>query len=438
MRARAAAAALAAAAVLAGCAGTPALMPTPLIYVGDTAKRLFAGSGAEPATTAIDLLYVTDRAAATGADGALSYTSDRSRSMAFGSVPVEIGESVAWPMLAAKSMESPRELPLALRLGAATELGRFPPIPYDVDVTPTGVMRSASVMDVHERAAAGLQAEVARRIAAAPRKEVVLFVHGYANTFQDAAFSMADLCHFFGREFVCAIFSWPAGGSRGLMAGYNVDRESGEFAVQHLKQAIRLIAQSPGVERVQLMAHSRGTDVLASALRELNIEAYAAGSSVGERFRIANIVLLAPDIDADVAAAKIFGVVSDPDLAYGAAPNPRGVFPPPGVHITSYVSHRDKALTLSQFLFGSLVRLGRVEVALLTKEQAAKALRLGYLVDFIEVEGTPGFLGHSYFTSDPAVSSDLIAMIRYGLAPGAPGRPLEEIQRPFWRIPARP
>ena len=29
-------------------------------------------------------------------------------------------------------------------------------------------------------------------------KEVVLFVHAYANTFQDAAFSMADLCHFLG------------------------------------------------------------------------------------------------------------------------------------------------------------------------------------------------------------------------------------------------
>jgi esterase/lipase superfamily enzyme len=293
-------------------------------------------------------------------------------------------------------------------------------------------------MDVHERAAAGLQAEVARRIAAVPRKEVLLFVHGYANTFQDAAFSMADLCHFFGRDFVCAIFTWPAGGSRGLMAGYNVDRESGEFAVQHLKQTVRMISQSAGVERVHLLAHSRGTDVLASALRELSFEAYTAGSSIGEHFRVKNIVLLAPDIDGDVAAAKIFGVVSDPDLPFGAAPRPRGVFPAPGVHITSYVSHRDKALTLSQVLFGSLIRLGRLDVALLTKEQAAKAASLAYLVDFIEVQGTPGFLGHSYFTSDPDVSSDLIAMIRYGLAPGAPGRPLEEIQRPFWRIPARP
>ena len=301
--------------MLVGCAGTPALMPTPAIYIGDATKRLFAGTSAEPATTAIDLLYVTDRAAATAADAVLPYTSDRSRSMAFGSVSVEIGQSVAWPTLVEMSMESPREQPLELRLGAATELGRFPPIPYAVEVTPGGITRSAAVMDVHERAAAGLQAEVARRTAAAPRKEVLLFVHGYANTFQDAAFSMADLCHFLGREFVCAIFTWPAGGSRGLMAGYNVDRESGEFAVQHLKQAIRLISQSAGVERIHLMAHSRGTDVLASALREINIEAYTAGSSIGERFRVKNIVLLAPDIDADVAAAKIFGVVSDPDLA---------------------------------------------------------------------------------------------------------------------------
>ena len=65
---RAAAASLAAAALLVGCAGTPALMPTPAIYVGDTTKRLFAGTSAEPAATTIDLLYITDRAAATAAE----------------------------------------------------------------------------------------------------------------------------------------------------------------------------------------------------------------------------------------------------------------------------------------------------------------------------------------------------------------------------------
>ena len=31
---------------------------------------------------------------------------------------------------------------------------------------------------------------------------------------------------------------------------------------------------------------------------------------------------------------------------------------------------------------------------------------------------------------------DVLALIRYGLKPGEPGRPLEEMRRPFWRIPA--
>jgi len=413
-------------------------MPTPRIYVGDTAKPLFTTQIPESGTPVLDLLYVTDRAPVSEADGALTYSSERSRSMAFGSVSVEIGERVAWTSLVEESTVSVRKAPLALRLGAATELGRFPPLPYDVDVTPEGLSRTPATIDAHEQAATGLQAEVARRLALSPRKEVVLFVHGYANAFADAAFRMANLCHFLGREFVCGIFSWPAGGSRGLLAGYNVDRESGEFAVHHLKQAIRLIAQTPGVERIHLMAHSRGTDVLASALREFGIEAYTEGSTLPARFKVKNVVLMAPDMDTDVAATKIFAVVSDPDLPYGAQPSPRGTFASLHLQLTIYASAGDKALTLSQFLFGSLLRLGRLDVALLTKERAAKLSRAGFVATLIEVPSTPGLLGHSYFVDDPKVSADLIALIRYGLAPGETGRPLEEIKRPFWRVPPEP
>jgi hypothetical protein len=46
-----------------------------------------------------------------------------------------------------------------------------------------------------------------------------------------------------------------------------------------------------------------------------------------------------------VATAKIFKAVSDPDLPYGQAPNPRMVFERvPGFQITVYVSPNDKAL----------------------------------------------------------------------------------------------
>ena len=47
---------------------------------------------------------------------------------------------------------------------------------------------------------------------------------------------------------------------------------------------------------------------------------------------------------------------------------------------------------------------------------------------------TTDFFGHGYFVSNPRVSSDIIAMLRYRLKPNEPGRPLMEIDRPFWRV----
>ena len=44
-----------------------------------------------------------------------------------------------------------------------------------------------------------------------------------------------------------------------------------------------------------------------------------------------------------------------------------------------------------------------------------------------------GSFGHDYFHSSPAVSSDLILLIRYGLLPG-PERPLSADPKGFWYI----
>jgi hypothetical protein len=59
--------------------------------------------------------------------------------------------------------------------------------------------------------------------------------------------------------------------------------------------------------------------------------------------------------------------------------------------------------------------------------------RLGF-IDMVQWTGQIGFIGHSYFVGSPQVSADIIAVIRYGLRPNEPGRPLEEIDRPYWRI----
>ena len=409
---------LAIAAALAACSPEDALAPTPSIYTGAGATALVENPGALGGDQ-LSLVYVTDRAPTTDPEtGAMTYGAGRSHAMSFGTIAVDIDRP--------SSGDGGK-----VKLGPATEIGRFPEGPYSTEPTPNGVRRAPDVVAAHESAVAALQGEIRRRLAQTQRKEVVFFIHGYANTFDDAARTMGNICHYLGHDFVCVVLTWPAGG-KGVFMGYNVDRESSEFAVADMRKAIRAITDTPGVRAVHFIAHSRGTDVLTSAIQQLGIEAYASRSSVAQQLKVKNVVLFAPDIDIDVASTKLFGVASDPDALYGAKKNPNGVFPQGNVHLTVYSSPDDKALGLSSFLFSSNMRLGQQDL----DRPGAKAFGEGSagLVDFIEVQGSTDMFGHGYFQSYPAVSSDLVAMIRYGLKPGEPGRPLTEIKRPFWRL----
>ena len=422
---------------LSACATTHPMMPVPVMYTGAQAKPLFAETPAVVRTPPLDLLYFTDRAPSKDPDEAEPYTSQRSRSEAFGTTTVLFGDGMTWDTLAKQSIEVERRPSVDLTLGPTRELGRFPPIPYQVDVAGIGRVRDPAVVRAHEAAVRELQAEVARRLASSPRKEVVLYVHGVANTFQDAALTMGEICHFLGREFVCGIFTWPAAGKGGVLFGYEQDYESSLFSAEHLRKTIRAIAGTPGLQRIHLISHSRGTDVLATAVSDLSVEAYTQQSNIAQRYKIGNLVLMAPDLDVDVAVAKIFRVESDPAVPYGSAPNPKVIFERmPEFRVTVYASPEDKALATSGWLFGSFVRLGRLNQTLLTPEQLKHARTLGFL-DVIQVRSKTDLFGHSYFVSNPEVSSDLIAMLRYGLGPSDPGRALELVEKPFWRIPER-
>jgi esterase/lipase superfamily enzyme len=421
---------------LTGCATQRTLMPTPALYTGADARPLFTNFPIDSRQPALDLLFITDRTPSERTDGS-RYTASRSRSMAFGSATIEFGEDVTWDALARDSIAPQRSERLNLTLGTTTELGRFPAIPYAVDVAPDGIRRVRAVVDAYRQATATLQADIARRLQLVHRKEVVLFVHGYHTSFQNAALTMGELCHFLGRDFVCGMFTWPAGGRRGILFGYDVDRESAEYATQDLVKVIRIIGRTPGVERVHLVAHSRGTDTVASALAELSTEAYMLRSSPEREFHIANVVLVAPDLDGDVAITKIFKVFSDPDLPFGGQADPDAVFPPaPGLRVTLYVSPDDKAIATAGWLFGSITRLGRIDPAMLSAEQIS-AIDMLRAVDIVQVHGTTDLFGHNYFVSNPEVSSDIVALLRYDLRPGEPGRPLEPVAGPFWRVGTR-
>ena len=244
-----------------------------------------------------------------------------------------------------------------------------------------------------------MQAEVRRRLALTPRKDVYIYVHGYHNTFEDAAFALAELWHFFGREGLPIVYTWPAG-YPGIF-GYTYDRESSEFTVFHLKQVIKWLSEQPEIENIHLIAHSRGTDVAVSAFRELVIWARGAGLSPRERFKIANLVIAAPDVDVQIIGQRV--AAERLALAVDQA--------------TLYSSPNDEAIGFAETLFASpRGRLGTVEIGDLTEEEIGRMKANAARVTVVNFEGkhSTGY-GHDYFRTNAAVSSDLVLMIRYGL-----------------------
>jgi esterase/lipase superfamily enzyme len=86
---------------------------------------------------------------------------------------------------------------------------------------------------------AALQWEVQRRLNAATSREVVLYVHGFNETFATAAYTAVELCHFFGLAHVCGFFTWPASDTGNPRTLYIGTTESALYSVSHLKKTIR-------------------------------------------------------------------------------------------------------------------------------------------------------------------------------------------------------
>jgi esterase/lipase superfamily enzyme len=402
-----------------GCGGPTQLMATPNLYAHGGVPP-FADVPPELRNNRVEVLYLTDRAPAEKPSPAgAAYSHKRSRSVAFGACEVQFGKDVSWDELVRASTTQKRSLKLDVELTKTTELCRFPPTPkalVEVSGPATAMKPGAVEEDVHQ-AIESCRRELVARLDKTPVKEVYIYVHGVKNSFEGAVMMIAQLWHFLGRQGVPIAYTWPAGG-KGILRGYNYDYNSSEFTVYHLKEMLRVVAATPAVEKLHLIAHSRGTDALVSALRELHIEISASGRSTREVLKLATVVLAAPDLDVDVVIQRAS------TARLGQVPE----------RSTVYICDKDEALGFSRFLFGSL-RLGALKPNIFTAEEL-KALRGGQNLAVIDARVTkPGSYGHNYFYSNPAVSSDLILLMRYHRRPGAAnGRPLRAEENGFWFI----
>ena len=400
--------------VLVGCSSAPKLMPAPNIYLGSEGYP----ESAVPEHlkgSRVDLMYITDRAPETSADGDLIYGTTRSASVGFGSAIVEIGKDLSWQELVELSQTASRKTSPPVQVVSRTELDRFPPTPHGFLVVDGRVKEDPVVQAEFDKVVAGFREEINRRMIETGKNEVHIFIHGFHNTFDYAAVSLAEYWHFIGRRGVPVLYSWPAA-SKGMF-GYFKDREAGEFTIYHLKKMIRLMSSFPEVQHINILAHSRGTDVALTALRELIIEARGGGHNPRELYKVDNLILAAPDLDFDVVRQRFMAEKIGP--AFG--------------QITAYTSETDKALGLSQTLMSG-TRFGRVQESDFGEREKA-IFSVVKNVAIINVNNAKGFSGHGYYLNNPATSSDIIRVINTRTLPGDPQRPLTHKMLNFWDMP---
>lgn len=402
--------------LLVGCAGRYELMPTPNLYTGESTYPAERVPEAWQKNR-VDLLYLTDRMPVSSSTEEIEYGAKRSASVGFGKAIVEIGDGLTWPELVASSQTATRPQSIHLQMLSRTELGRFPPTPFPLVRDNGRIVNDPVVVQAQDTSAEIFRRVLQEQLAIAERKEVVMFVHGFNDSFDHAAKSHAEMWHFLGRIGVPILYSWPA--AHGGLFGYFTDRESGEFTIFHLKQTIKLLASFPEVKRIHIIAHSRGTDVVTTALRELIIASRAAGLEPRDELRIENLVLAAPDLDFDVVRQRLMAE------KFGAAFG----------QVSIYTNDADQALQLSETLMSG-TRLGHMDASNLDTIDASIFSVVGN-VHFISVDSArvKTSFGHDYFRSHPAASSDIIIALRKGIMPGESGRPLVHQQLNFWRIP---
>lgn len=235
------------------------------------------------------------------------------------------------------------------------------------------------------------------------KKQAFIFVHGYNVTFEDAARRTAQMAYDLEFDGAAVLYSWP---SAGTLAGYPKDEGNVEWSVPHLREFIKDIVERTQAEQIHLVAHSMGnralTRVLAEAKGYLNTRQLAI---------IKQIILTAPDIDADIFKRDI-------------APRITAI----NSEVTLYVSNKDKALEASKKVKG-YSRAG----------DSGENIVLVEGVETIDAsEVSTGFLAHSYYSEEVSVLKDIKQLVgeglpaqsRHGLEPVS----VKEQGMQYWKI----
>jgi esterase/lipase superfamily enzyme len=237
-------------------------------------------------------------------------------------------------------------------------------------------------------------------LAGSKQQDVLVYVHGFNNTFPYAVRRIAQLAHDLGFNGVPVAYSWP---SQATTGGYTADEATAERSWPRLKEFLHTVALKSGATRVHIIAHSMGSRLISRALADLNAESSGAGPVYRQ------LILAAPDIDESVFRDQIADRLS---------------WVP--TRVTLYACSEDLALCVSEQLHAD-TRLGRSTPPLCIIN-GVETIDTSTLARFFDTN-------HDIFASQSPVLNDIFYLINNDL--GASKRDLEQVQSPtgtYWRI----
>ena len=170
------------------------------------------------------------------------------------------------------------------------------------------------------------------------RRNVLIFVHGFNNRFDDAVYRFAQVVHDAKASGIPVLFTWPSRGELKLRA-YTYDRESANYSRGALEQLIEMLAANPNVKNINIVAHSMGNWVTLEALRDMASRTGKIGA------KVKYVALVAPDVDVDVFRTEMQRMGKS---------RPRFLL---------FASQDDGALNFSKTVWGDVERIGAIDPA---------------------------------------------------------------------------
>jgi esterase/lipase superfamily enzyme len=221
-----------------------------------------------------------------------------------------------------------------------------------------------------------------QQIKDSPSKDLFIFVHGFNNTFEDAARRAAQMAYDLDFDGTPILYSWP---SQGFVAAYAADEAAVGISGRKMADFLETVVSQSGAQRIHVLAHSMGNRALIEAM-----QTYLAKRAPNERQHIfGQIVFTAPDVDRDYFIDAI-------DSLRGTAER-----------VTLYASDNDHALHYSQFVHGA-PRAGTA---------GGVIIKLAGL-DTIDMSAVPAdILGHSYFAANSGAIYDIFRILWRGDPP---------------------